>query len=348
MTLEVFLDDTPGELRAVVERNGRAEHILMERAEDPAQTRLGARSVARVRQAAPGLKGVFLDLGAGLEAFMPVKGGESPPVGAKVVVEISAETREDKAPVARRLGPGEGEPRLLAAGPTLMERLARLAPGVEPVTGREAIEAGLRAIEAARTPATGPGVRIHVERTRAMITVDVDLNAHDMGRARPRDETNRLALREAARLIGLNRWGGLVAIDLIGAGHDGKAIESAARAAFAAAFAGGSVDPASIQYGPVNRFGVLMLSVPWSRTPLEEVLYADPAGRVPRPGQAAREAVRALRLALLSDTGRARVTLRAGTEVAALAAPWVAELGPRAHLKADDAMPRTDAVIETD
>ena len=85
MTVEVFLDDTPGELRAVVERNGRAEHIHIERADDAPQTRLGARSVARVRQSAPGLKGAFIDLGGGHEAFMPLKGGVSAPVGAKVV-----------------------------------------------------------------------------------------------------------------------------------------------------------------------------------------------------------------------------------------------------------------------
>lgn len=326
MTVEVFLDETPGELRAVVERNGRAEQILIERADDAPQTRLGARSVARVRQSAPGLKGAFVDLGGGAEAFMPVK-GDSLPVGAKVTVEITAERREDKAPVARRVGAGEGEVRLLAAPPTLMQTLERLAPGVEPVTGREALEAGWAAVDEARGPAAAPGGLIHVERTRAMITVDVDLNAHDMGRARPKDETNRLALHEAARLIRLNRWGGLVAVDLIGAQLDGAMIAKAARSAFGA-------DPAVV-IGPVNRFGVLMLSLPWGRTPLEEILYADPRLRRFRPAQAAQEAVRRLRFALLEDTTRARVVLSCGSELAALAAPLVAQLGPRAHLKVD-------------
>lgn len=340
MTLEVFLDDTPGELRAVVERDGRAEHILIERADTPPQTRLGARSVARVRQSAPGLKGAFVDLGGGLEAFMPLKGGISAPVGAKVEVEISAERREAKAPVARRLGAGEGEPRLLAAAPTLIETLARIAPGAEPITGRAAIEAGWAAVEQAQGPAAVPGGQVHVERTRAMITVDIDLNAHDMGRAHSRDETNRLALKAAARLIRLNRWGGLVAVDLIGTQHDGKAILAAAQAAFG--------DDPSIVYGPVNRFGVLMLSLPWGRTPLEEVLYAEPRLRLPRPEQAAQEAVRRLRAALLEDTTRARVTLTCATGIAALAAPLVAQLGPRAHLKTDDSLKPGDSNIEAE
>jgi len=344
VTLEVFLDDTPGELRAVVERGGRAEHILIERADHDPRTRLGARLVARVRQSAPGLKGAFLDLGGGLEAFMPLKGGVSAPVGAKVEVEISAERREAKAPVARWVGAGEGEPRLLAAGPTLMETLARLAPGVEPVTGLAAIQACDAAVEEAQAPAAVPGGLVHVERTRAMITVDVDLNAHDMGRARSRDETNRLALREAARLIRLNHWGGLVAIDLIGAQHDGKAMTAAAQKAFQAAF----VDDPSIIFGPVNRFGVLMLSLPWGRTPLEESLYADVRRRTLRPEQAAQAAVRALRAAMLDDMTRARVTLRTGPGNAATSAPLVAALGPRAHLVTDPSLPGGDFVIEAE
>ncbi|MDQ8029542.1 MAG: ribonuclease E/G [Brevundimonas sp.] len=328
MTLEVFLDDTPGELRAVVERNGRAEHILIERADEAPQTRVGARLIARVKQAAPGLKGVFVDLGGGHEAFMPVK-GDTPAVGAKVEVEITAGAREQKAPVARRIGAGEGEVRLLTAAPTLMQTLERLAPGAEIVTGREAIEAGWRAVDEAQGAATVPGGLVHVQRTRAMITVDVDLNAHDMGRARPKDETNRLALREAARLIRLNRWGGLVAIDLIGTQLDGQVILKAAKAAFGA--------DSSAVIGPVNRFGVLMLSLPWREPPLEEVLYADPGVRRFRPAQLAQEAARRLRFALLENTGRARVVLACGPVLAAQVGPLVAELGPRAHLKVDAA-----------
>jgi Ribonuclease G/E len=339
VTVEVFLDDTPGELRAVVERNGRAEHILVERDDEAPQTRPGARLIARVKQAAPGLKGVFLDLGGGHDAFMPVK-GETPRVGAKLEVEITAGAREQKAPVARRIGAGEGEVRLLAAAPSLMDSLERLAPGAEIVTGREAIEAGWRAVDEAQAPAALPGGLVHVQRTRAMITVDVDLNAHDMGRARPRDETNRLALREAARLIRLNRWGGLVAIDLIGTQLDGPVILKAAKAAF-----GG--DPAVV-IGPVNRFGVLMLSLPWRETPLEEVLYADPQVRRFRPAQLAQEAARRLRFALLEDTTRPRVALRCGPGLAARAAPLVAELGPRAHLKPDAALGDGDFIIETE
>lgn len=340
MSVEVFLDDTPGELRAVIRRNGHFEHLLIETEGDDPQTRLGARSVARVRQSAPGLKGAFVDLGAGGEALMSLRGGVTAPVGAKIEVELVAERRAGKAPVVRWIGPADGEPRLLAPAPTLTETLARLAPGATPVTGKAAIEAGWQAVEEAQAPIAIPGGTVAVERTRAMVTVDIDLNAHDMSRARERDAANRRGLLEAARAIRLRRWGGLVAIDLIGAGHDGAAILKAAKAAFG--------DDPRIAFGPVNRFGVLQLALPWERTPLEEALYQDSRLQVPGPDQAAQETARRIKFELLSDTTRARITIRCPAEVAGRAAPLVARLGPRAHLKADDSLRIGEHVIEAE
>jgi len=340
VSVEVFLDDTPGELRAVIQRDGHFQHLLIESEGDEPQTRLGARSVARVRQSAPGLKGAFVDLGAGGEAFMPLRGGVSAPVGAKVEVEVVAEQRVGKAPVVRWLGQADGEPRLLTPGPTLLETLVRLAPGVPPITGKAAIEAGWQAVEESFAPVPIPGGTVAVERTRAMVTVDIDLNSHDMGRGRERDTANRRGLLEAARAIRLRRWGGLVAIDLLGQGHDGAAILKAARSAFG--------DDPRIAFGPVNRFGVLQLVLPWERAPLEEVLYQQPSLQAFWPRQAAQEAARRIKFELLSDTSRPRVTARCADEVAQLAAPLVARLGPRAHLKADEGLRVGQLVIEAE
>jgi Ribonuclease G/E len=340
VSVEVFLDDTPGELRAVIRRDGHVEHLLIENERDDPQTRLGARSVGRVRQAAPGLKGAFVDLGAGGESFMSLRGGLDAPVGSKVEVELAAERRAGKAPVVRWIAPASGEPRLLTPAPALTEALARLAPGVVPVTGRAAIEAGWAAVEELQTHPSIPGGTVAVERTRAMVTVDIDLNSHDMGRGRERDAANRRGLLEAARAIRLRRWGGLVAIDLIGAGHDGAAILKAAKAAF-------GEDP-RIAFGPVNRFGVLQLALPWERTPLEEVIYQEPRLAAFGPRQAAQEAARRINFELLSDTTRARITVRCPAEVVELAAPLVARLGPRAHLKVDDSLRTSEHVIETE
>jgi Ribonuclease G/E len=166
-----------------------------------------------------------------------------------------------------------------------------------------------------------------VQRTRALIAVDLDLSPAPgtaFGAA-ARTRANRQGLFEAARRIRLKGWGGLVAIDLIGTGQDGDVVMAAAKLAF-----GGDPD---VALGPVNRFGVLQLALPWRRTPLEERL--DGPDRRRRPEQRAQDIVRGLRSALLSDTASPRIAVRAAPEEAALAAPLVARLGPRAHILAD-------------
>lgn len=330
---EVFLDETPGEVRGVIARDGRFEHLLIQRHDDVLEHRLGARSVGRVAEVHPGLKGAFVDLGAVGPGFLPFRGQNRLAGGQKVEVEVTAEPREGKGPTLRLVGAGEGAPRLLSPGPTVAETLARLAPGVAPIDGLAAIRAGREAEEEAGRPGErfpDTGLDLRVERTRALIAVDLDL-APGPGvsfGAQARTRANRQGLYEAARLIRLRRWGGLTAIDLIGTGQDGDVVMAAAKQAF-----GG--DP-EVVFGPVNRFGVLQLALPWRRTPLEEVLNG-PDGRR-RPEQRAQDIVRSLRASLLSNTGAPRISLRCSPGDAALAAPWVAELGPRAHLIGDPAI----------
>lgn len=341
MSLEAFLDDTPGEFRGVVVRDGRFEHLLIQREDDVAEHRLGARCVGRIAEVHPGLKGAFVDLGPIAHGFLPFRGQDRLAVGQKVEVEVTAEPREGKGPALRLIGAGEGEPRLLAPGPTVAETLARLAPGVEPVTGLEAIQASWDAEEEAGWPGelfADTGLDLMVQRTRALIAVDLDLAPApgvSFG-ANARTRANRQGLHAAARLIRLKGWGGLVAIDLIGTGQDGDVVMVAAKEAF-----GG--DPDAV-FGPVNRFGVLQLALPWRRTPLEEVLNGPDRRR--RPGQRAQDIVRSLRFALLSDTTIPRITVRAAREDAALAAPLVARLGPRAHLEGDPAIAPGAFLIE--
>ena len=332
--VEVFLDDTPGEIRGVIARDGRFEHLLIQREDDVAQHRLGARCIGRVVDVHPGLKGAFVDLGAGQPfGFLATRKGDGVAVGKKLEVAVSAEPRERKGPTLRRIGAGEGEPGLLADGPGVIETLARLAPGVEAVTGAAAIQASRKAEEEALCAGAlfpDTGLDMAVERTRALIAVDLDLAvaAGVTINAASRDRANRQGLFQAARTIRLKRWGGLAAIDLIGVGHDGEAILRAARQAFGA-------DP-EIAYGPINRFGVLQLALPWRLTPLEELLNG-PDGRR-RLEHRVQDGVRGLRFNLLSDTTVARFTLRCAPVEATSAGPLVARLGPRAYLQPDPAM----------
>lgn len=321
---EVFLDETPGETRGVVVRAGRAEHLCIQRDGDAATHRLGARSVGRVAEVVPGLRGAFVVLAEG-PGFLPTKAEGEVRVGEKVEVVVTAEPRGGKGPKLKRLGAGEGEVRLLAAGPTVAERLATLAPGVAVQTGVAAIAAGDEAVDDGRSgrAVVGElGLDVAVQRTRALIAVDLDFTGAVGGDGRKaRARANDEGLRQAARLIRLNGWGGLVAIDLIGAGFDGKRIMQTAKAAFD--------DPLAV-LGPVSRFGVLELSLPWRMTPLDERSVAVEARAI--------VIVRALRAAMLDDTTAARVVAHVSPGDLKGVMPLVARLGSRAGAVADPAL----------
>ena len=179
--------------------------------------------------------------------------------------------------------------------------------------------------------AGGTAMRIlrHLLPDCRLVAVDID-HAAAAGRDGRRDKgrANRDGLMQAARLIRLKGWGGLVAVDLVGTGHDGAAVAAAAKAAF-------GEDP-EIAYGPVNRFGVLMLSLPWRTAPIEERLNG-PDGR-PTVETRAIDAVRRLKLALAGNTTAPYLTLRCPPAVAAAAGPLAARLGPRARVGADSTL----------
>ena len=338
--VEVFLDDTPGEVRGVVARDGRFERLIIQREDDPPQHRLGARSVGRVVEADGAFRAAFIDLGCdGPVGFLPLGKGESLRAGEIVEVEVTAERREAKGPALKRLGAGEGKPQLIAPGPDVIERLRHFAPGVEPIRGVAAIQASRDAEE----EALGSGdvfaewaLDLAVQRTRALIAVDIDY-AHLPGRdaRKGRAQANRQGLIQAARLIRLSGWGGLVAVDLVGTTLDPAQVAEMAKAAFAG-------DDATL--GPLSRFGLLQLALPWRTRPIEEILNA-PGGRR-SPATRAIEIARSLRHAMVSDTTAPRFTARCAPDEAAAAAALVARLGPRANLKAEPAVSPGRFVIE--
>jgi Ribonuclease G/E len=196
--VEVFLDAAPGETRGMVFRDGRACALLIHRDADRPEHRLGARLVGRVAKLAPGLRGAFVDLGCGEPfGFLPLGKGEQ---------------RERKGPVLRRLGEATGEPRLLAPGPDVAAILKHLAPGAPMQTGVAAIRAALEAEEEALSGGVvepGVGLDLAIQRTRALIAVDIDY-APAAGRdsRKGREAVNREGLRQAARLLALKAWGG--------------------------------------------------------------------------------------------------------------------------------------------
>ena len=326
--LETFLDDGPGETWGVVCQDGEPRQIFHARDGDAEANRLGAESIGRVTALLPGGGGAFVDLGVG-EPFGFLNKGQVT-VGQAVRVTVSAEPRGGKGPGLTLSGKGEGTPRLLKPGPTVAEWLARAAPGVVPATGAVAIEAVREARETALVPVLeAEGLSVALERTRALVAVDLDFAGapgRDSGKAR--EAANRLGLRLAARHIALKRWAGLVVIDLIGTAQAPDPVMKAAKEAF--------VDT-GVTFGPLSRFGLLQLSLPWRQTPIEETLFGVKGERRRRAGQI--EAVRTLRHALEVNRSAPWISLVVPDVEVDEISGLVGGLGPRARLIGEAGQP---------
>lgn len=274
---KAYLDAGIGETRAVVTVDGHPERLFISRDGDDPFDAPGSRGVARIRRIERAFTSAFVELPGGASALLPMKAGD-PPLheGQAVEVEIRNPSRRGKSAVVRLLGVSEGEPRLLAEAPDLAAELARWAKS-PPVTGAAAREAADHAEELALSPlhALPGGGRLSIEPTRALVAIDVDLGDRPGADAkRAARAANLAALTAAARLLRLKGLGGLVVFDLVGRGHDGPALISAARQAF-------SLDNPGVAIGPISKFGTLEMTVPRVRRPIAEDLL-DEAG-LPTP-----------------------------------------------------------------
>jgi len=337
----LFLDDAPGEARAVVVLDERPERLLIERASDPPGHRPGARLAARVRRIERSLLTVFVDVGFEPDAVLPL-GAQTAGLseGARIEVEVVSAPRREKGAVVRLVGPAVGEPRVLAAAAPLIERLARFAPKTEIVTGRAARAAAeVAETEAlARVHSLPSGGSLAIEPTRALIALDVDLGAAAGDARRAAARANREAIAAAARLLRLKALGGAIVIDLAGKGHDGDALKALAAAAFAP-------DQPGVAMGPITRFGLWPLVLPHRAAPVAEILCTA-QGLVTDESLAFR---------LLRDLESAagpglRVEARAAPEVAAAAVRMDAYLrqriGARFRILAAPEAPRDAPIIK--
>lgn len=318
----IFLDQGFGEARGVVTLDGAPERLLVRRDADDPRLRAGARLAAVVASVEPALSIAFLDLGDGAQAILQFKPEVRPARGQVVEVEIRSEPRRGKLAVARLLGEAAGAPRLLAPAPELAEVLNGFAREAELVTGaparQAADEAEAEALEILH-PLPGGGL-LAIEPTRALTAVDVDVGERKGADSkRVTRAANLAAIALAARLLRLKGLGGLVVIDLVGRGHDAKALMAAARAAFAADNPGVSIEP-------LGRFGVLQLSLPRRARPVAELLCREDGAL--SDASLAQRLLRRLEAEAEAQPG-ARLAARCAPVVAAVATPLAAGLAAR-------------------
>ncbi|MCR5879685.1 ribonuclease E/G [Phenylobacterium sp. J367] len=333
----LYLDRGLGESRGVVTLDGRPERLIIRRDGDDPKLALGARSVARVASLEPALATAFLDLGGGVEAILPFKSDARPVRGQTIEIEIRSEPRRGKLAIARALGEGQGNPRLLGQPRDLADELRAYARDVEVIEGAAARdmadEAEAEALEVVH-PIPGGG-DLAIEPTRALTAIDIDLGERKGQDAkRVTRQANLAALGLAARLLRLKGIGGIVIVDLVGRGHDGNALMAAARAAFGA-------DNPGVAIGPVGRFGTMELSLPRRVTPLAEVLCREDGHLSDRT--LAQRLIRRIEAEAAANGGaRLEARVAPGVEQAArpLAALLAARIGARFSVVADPAAAR--------
>ncbi len=334
---QAFLDEGIGESRGVVLLDGEAEHLLIQRDDDDSRGQVGARLAGRVRKVEPAFASAFLDLGGGLEAMMAFKPDSRPVEGQLLEVEIRTEARAGKLATVRVIGPATGAPGLLAKADDLRAQLAHLVKDDALILGAKArVVADLAETEALETvhPLPGGG-SIAIEPTRALVAIDVDLGERKGQDAkRLTRQSNLVALAQAARLLRLKGLGGIVVIDLVGRGHDGNAMMTAARTAF-------SPDNPGVAIGPIGRFGTMELSIPRRGRSIREVLL-DSQGQ-PSTMTLAYRLIRQAETTANLYPGR-QVLASAAPEIVALAGPLAqqvcARIGNRLTLSADSSLSR--------
>jgi len=327
-----YLDAGVGETRGVVTLDGRPERLLIARDGDLACQALGAQVVGRVRKIERQLAIAFVDLGAGPEGIVNLR----PEMGRlregqAIQVEVRAEARAGKGAALRYLGEAEGSPRVEQPAPTIEAELAALVKA-PPQAGAEAraVADAAEAEALERIFALPGGGSISVERTRALIAVDVDVGERSAGDSkRASRAANMAGIATAARVLRLKGEGGLVVIDLAGRGHDGPALLIAARGAF-------GPDNPGVAIGPVSKFGAMELTVPRRRASVaDRLLDADGS---PTAQTIALRFVRAIEREAQADAG-ARLAARAAPAVAAAVGPYLRTLtdrfGARLEVAAD-------------
>jgi hypothetical protein len=316
-----FVDRSIGEVRGVITLDDLPERLIVRRDDDDESQVAGARSTGRVLAVERALETAFIRMPSGPDAVTPLPPSKSLDKGASVEVEVVSEPRAGKGAVVRVLGASSGPPRVICGPPEVEDMLRHWAPG-EVETGEAARAAADEAQETALRvshPLPGGG-EIHIEPTRALTAIDVDLGAGTSSNSpQARRKANLAAIATAARVLRLKALGGPIVFDLAGAGHNGPAIAEAAKAAF-------GPDNPGVVIGPVSRFGLFELALPRRQTPLSGRL-CDADGRV-SARTSAMTMLRALEREGRANPG-ARLTAVCAPDVAAAAACWLAALSER-------------------
>ncbi|GHB03316.1 hypothetical protein GCM10009069_27510 [Algimonas arctica] len=248
MKRRAVIEELVGETRAAVYEGRKLVELHLDRWSDFNKPRCGEQWTARIATVDPSVGGMWLQMGQGPDALLSFKGQKDMPrltEGERVNVVIAKEAMAEKGPVVRYIGePSRDTPGVVLAL-NLRERLTQRFPDIT----FEASSVGLDT-STERTVAIPGGGSITIDRTQALIAVDVDKG----GATTVMD----CSINGAKLIMGQlrqRRLGGLIAIDfpnLRQPRHRASVIRVMEEMAEA--------DPASIRIAPFSRFGVVEMT----------------------------------------------------------------------------------------
>lgn len=267
----IRIHDSPGERRGVLlDAKGRPCRLFLERWSGVGETaRHGSVHEARLREFADSIGGAFLELESGEEAFLRLKDRNGLTQGARLIVEIVSERREDK--LARAIQ--------ATSDPIHMDAWTRwcssigLTGDLQEHADEDVVAAAFD--EALSSSVTIPGGgRLHTDRTRALTAFDIDTSGRvQKGSAGARAlAVNKDAVAEMARQVSLRALGGILVLDCIGPLNKGanEQLKASAETAFEA------YDIPGTKVLRPSPLGLMEASAPWRYAPIEDRLLAKP------------------------------------------------------------------------
>jgi len=248
-TREVALDET-----------GRPIAVRLTRLTEDRPVQIGQLMSGRLRTISLSQGGGFVELDGGAgDAFLRLQEGHGLTEGQSLEVRVVAETREgSKLPRVALAGKSKDFRFLDPWGTAAVEQVE---PGDETV----AMAFDMVISETVNLPGGG---NITLERTRALVAVDVDTSGRsDTGRAANRAlKVNLDAAAELARQIRLRNLGGLIVMDCVSPlnREAGKQVRDRFNTVFR------SISDQRVRALLPSDLGLLQASVEWAETPIAE------------------------------------------------------------------------------
>ena len=261
MKRRCVIEDCIGETRAAVYEGRRLVELYVRRETDINKPRQGDVFIGKISKIDQSMGGAFIDIGTRAQGIFKFANSPNAPrlsEGQMAEFEVSKATEIGKGPVLKFKQLSTVDKPVKLSGDDLKTFIAKRFEGIE------FAQASVSVIdEATETElAIKGGGTISIERTRALLAIDVD-----KGTAQSSFDVCMAALPLIAHELRLRGLGGLIVIDLpnLRQPRQRNTVQKAAQRAFAE-------DPNIVKIAPLSRFGAMEMTRSKPGLSLDEIL----------------------------------------------------------------------------